>query len=297
MRDINIKKDKIIASILAITVTASCIAYCNTNNKTTIKAPAVTSYAETTVEETIAITSTSISEVTTLTSENTTIVSEVMTSTPEDITVTIPDTTTITEENIVVTEEVVETLPIIEATYIEPEPIVEYIVYKPSTKYVHLSNCKWFNDECYEITDTEGIEARKCSVCNPDIEIINEYVEPEPSSDGLTYVGYFGRVTYYPATAYYSGVCGGSGRTLLGYGNYDNGIRGSIASRSLYEMYGYNRNGRTTVYLEFPGYENMNGRYYVDDSCANYGVIDIFVWDSYSCPFYNAGVITANCYI
>lgn len=183
---------------------------------------------------------------------------------------------------------------------VKVEPVEEFLVYKPSTYYIHRSTCRWNKDDAYRVDSVEGLEARLCTECNPECGGFTEYVAPveeTPSSDGLTYVDYFGRVTYYPATAYYDGVCGGSGRTLLGYGDYGNGIRGSIASRSLYEAYGYSRNGRTTVYLEFPGYESMNGWYYLDDCCAYYGVIDVFVWSGYSCPFYNAGVITANCYI
>lgn len=183
---------------------------------------------------------------------------------------------------------------------VKVEPVEEFLIYKPSTYYIHRNTCRWNKGDAYRVDSVEGLEARLCTECNPECEGFTEYVAPveePPSSDGLTYVDYFGRVTYYPATAYYDGVCGGSGRTLLGYGDYGNGIRGSIASRSIYETYGYNRNGRTTVYLEFPGYPEMNGTYYCDDCCASYGVIDIFVWSDYSCPFYNAGVITANCYI
>lgn len=55
------------------------------------------------------------------------------------------------------------------------------IVYKPSTHYVHLNTCRWYNSECYEITSTEGLETRKCSECNPDIEIINEYIPETPT--------------------------------------------------------------------------------------------------------------------
>lgn len=51
----------------------------------------------------------------------------------------------------------------------------EYIVYKPSTKYVHRFNCSWVDESCYHIETTEDIEARKCTECNPDIDIINEY--------------------------------------------------------------------------------------------------------------------------
>lgn len=72
----------------------------------------------------------------------------------------------------------------------EPEPIITepYIVYKPSTKYVHRSSCRWNSGDAVVIADTNDIEARKCTECNPDIEIINEYVEPEPSINdyGLT---------------------------------------------------------------------------------------------------------------
>lgn len=62
------------------------------------------------------------------------------------------------------------------------EPIRECIVYKPSTHYVHKSTCRWADSSCYEITDTNGIEARRCSDCNPDIEIVTEYVEPVPET-------------------------------------------------------------------------------------------------------------------
>ena len=55
------------------------------------------------------------------------------------------------------------------------------IVYKPSTHYVHLNTCRWYNSECYEITSTKDIECRKCSECNPDIEIINEYIPETPT--------------------------------------------------------------------------------------------------------------------
>ena len=64
----------------------------------------------------------------------------------------------------------------------EIEPIITepYIVYKPSTKYVHRSSCRWNLGDAVVITDTNDIEARKCTECNPDIEIVNEYIEPEP---------------------------------------------------------------------------------------------------------------------
>jgi len=64
-------------------------------------------------------------------------------------------------------------------TYEEDDtPVEEYIVYKPSTKYVHRSTCRWTDSSCYEIDSTEGIESRKCTECDPDIEIVEQYVEP-----------------------------------------------------------------------------------------------------------------------
>lgn len=57
----------------------------------------------------------------------------------------------------------------------------EKIVFKPSTHYLHRITCHWVNDECYEISDTNNIEARICTECNPDIVIQNEYVEPIPT--------------------------------------------------------------------------------------------------------------------
>lgn len=58
---------------------------------------------------------------------------------------------------------------------------LEKIVFKPSTHYIHRATCRWVNDECYEVKDTNNIEARICTECNPDIVIQNEYVEPTPT--------------------------------------------------------------------------------------------------------------------
>lgn len=55
---------------------------------------------------------------------------------------------------------------------------VVYVVYKPSTHYVHNSNCHWADSSCERIESTEGIECKRCQECNPDIDIVNEYVEP-----------------------------------------------------------------------------------------------------------------------
>ena len=293
---------KIVAAILGIVILVGVAL--RESNRNRVEAP------EAEPEVTTIVTTTETTPVTTLvstsavtTTENTTVTT--MVTTTEEITTTTEIVTDAPVENEVVPETetpkaeepVIETEAPVEVQPVETEKQEEYLVYKESTHYIHKNTCRWNKDDAYRVDDVTGLEARLCSECNPQCEGYVEYSEPTPSTDNMTYVGYFGRVTYYPATAYYDGVCGGSGRTLLGYGDYGDGIRGSIASRTIYETYGYNRNGRTTVYLEFPGYESMNGLYFCDDCCAGYGVIDVFVWSDYACPFYGAGVITANCYI
>ena len=64
----------------------------------------------------------------------------------------------------------------------ETEPAREYVVFKPSTHYVHKNTCRWADGSCYEITSTEGIEARRCTECNADIAIVTEYIEPIPET-------------------------------------------------------------------------------------------------------------------
>lgn len=128
----------------------------------------VTSKETTTVETTTSLT-------TTTTEETTEIVTEPITT--EAIIVEVPTEaeteTEATIEDAPAEEEVVE-----EVYNDEPEATPEYIVYKPSTHYIHRSTCHWFNDECYEIQSTEGLECRRCTECNPDMEIITPYVEP-----------------------------------------------------------------------------------------------------------------------
>lgn len=88
-------------------------------------------------------------------------------------------------------EAIVEIEPTIQeiATPVIIEP--EYIVYKPSTHYIHRNSCHWTKTgDLICIENTEGIEARKCTECNPEIDIINEYVEPEPEIVTLSISNY-----------------------------------------------------------------------------------------------------------
>lgn len=208
-------------------------------------------------------------------------------------------TTTTTETTDITTTAVTEnTTPAAETTVVTTENNEPYLVYKPSTKYAHRSTCRWNKDDAYRCDDFSNLETRICTECNPEIGDHIEYQTPTITNnkDNMSYVGSF-TATYYPETAYYPGVCGGSSRTLRGYGDYSDGIRGSVASRSLWSSYGYDRNGRTTVYLEFPSYPEMDGWYFLDDCSAYYGIIDVFVWSEWACPFGQAGVISAECWI
>lgn len=112
------------------------------------------------------------------TAENTTVAES--TTTEEASTTTKPEATTTTVVETTVAETTVTTS--------EPEANREFTVYKPSTHYVHRNTCHWYTDECYEITSTEGLEARYCTECNPDIEIVTAYQVPTPTLTSLQYV-------------------------------------------------------------------------------------------------------------
>lgn len=178
------------------------------------------------------------------------------------------------------------------------ETTPEYVVYKASTHYVHKNTCRWVDATCNEITDTSNVEARRCTECNPDIVIVNEYVPQQTSTTvgSMSYVKNFSRGTYY---AYGGARYGGSGRNLIDCSCGDGTVKGSIASSYLYNNYGYNYNGkRTMVYLEISGYPSMNGYYYLDDSDAgNSNVIDFFYLSNGNCQFQYQGVVSVDCYI
>ena len=126
--------------------------------------------------------------------------------------------------------------------------------------------------------------------------IMEEYTEPVPEPEELTYVKHFTRGTYY---AYGGPREGGSQRQLIDCSIGDGTVRGSIASSYLYQNYGYNYNGkRTMVYLEIEGYSQMSGYYYLDDCDAgNSNVIDFFFLYESNCPFKEQGIVQVDCYI
>lgn len=233
--------------------------------------------------------------------ETTTSTTEITTTTTEETiaVVTTEQTTTFTIETQKPTTETILniTKPVVTTTTTIPVIMEEYVIYKPATHYIHMNTCRWAESgDVYRIENTEGIEARKCSECNPPMEIIAEYIEPVPEPGELTYVKPFTRGTYY---AYGGPRNGGSQRQLIDCSIGDGTVKGSIASSYLYQNYGYNYNGkRTTVYLEIEGYSQMSGYYYLDDCDAgNSNVIDFFFLYESNCPFKEQGVVQVDCYI
>lgn len=240
-----------------------------------------------------------------ITAETTTIqtMTEIATSTVEFTTTKVeitPETTAVvttkqTNEAILTTTEPVVTTTTTAIT--DPVITEEYVIYKPATHYIHMNTCRWAaSGDIYKIENTEDIEARRCSECNPSMEIITEYIELVPEPGELTYVKRFTRGTYY---AYGGPRKGGSQRQLIDCSIGDGTVKGSIASSYLYRNYGYNYNGkRTMVYLEIEGYSQMSGYYYLDDCDAgNSNVIDFFFLYESNCPFKEQGIVQVDCYI
>lgn len=113
--------------------------------------------------------------------------------------ITTTTVTTTTELQPVVTKEEISTdVPAVEPTAApesskadepvqlveEPNTVVEeYLVYKPSTHYIHKNTCHWNCDDAYRIDSGEGLEARLCTECGAYCEGFTEYVEyvPEPT--------------------------------------------------------------------------------------------------------------------
>lgn len=254
-----------------------------------------------TVETTNSVATTTETITTQIMIETTTSTTEITTTTTEETiaVVTTEQTTTFTIETQKPTTETILniTKPVVTTTTTIPVIMEEYVIYKPATHYIHMNTCRWAESgDVYRIENTEGIEAKKCSECNPPMEIIAEYIEPVPEPGELTYVKPFTRGTYY---AYGGPRNGGSQRQLIDCSIGDGTVKGSIASSYLYQNYGYNYNGkRTTVYLEIEGYSQMSGYYYLDDCDAgNSNVIDFFFLYESNCPFKEQGVVQVDCYI
>lgn len=112
--------------------------------------------------------------------------------------------------------------------------------------------------------------------------------------DSLTYLGSF-TGTYFKGD---TDPCnGGSGRILIPCDIKDDTYKGSVASKLVFNSYGYDMNGKTMIYIEFPSMPTLNGWYSVDDCNADPSIIDFYFPDYSKCPWENDGVIACNAWI
>lgn len=138
------------------------------------------------IENVVTTVNTSIVGTTTITTTTTTKVATEVTTVTSILTTT---TAQITQTKISQT-----TKPIITTTAtILPIIVEEYVIYKPVTHYIHKNTCRWATGDIKRIENTENIQARKCTECNPDMSIITEYIEPVPEVGEMTYIKKFTR--------------------------------------------------------------------------------------------------------
>ena len=166
----------VLASAVVICFTTPHIAGSDSKTAHGVDLP-VQAAVVTTLPETTATVTTGTTTTTSFTSTSTT-----STITSTSTTTSTTTTTVVAEDSAAPVETPAEPT---EAATQPAEPQEEYIMFKPSTHYIHKSTCHWVDDACYKITDTQEIECRKCSECNPEIEIINEYIEPTPVAVGI----------------------------------------------------------------------------------------------------------------
>lgn len=112
--------------------------------------------------------------------------------------------------------------------------------------------------------------------------------------ESLTYLGSF-TGTYFKGE---TDPCnGGSGRILIPCVIKDDTYKGSVASKFVFNSYGYELNGKTMIYIEFPSMPDLNGWYSVDDCNADPSIIDFYFPDYSKCPWQQDGVIQCVAWI
>ena len=125
-------------------------------------------------------TTTTSTSKTTSTTKTTTSSTETTTSGTVETTVTTTNTPVVSEPTQIVEERHEEPDVVKEEPNNNPEPVKEYVVYKPNTHYIHKNTCRWCDGSCYEISNTEGLECLYCTECSPNMEILKTYGAPTP---------------------------------------------------------------------------------------------------------------------
>ena len=259
-----------------------------------------TSTTVTTTTMTSTTTTTTITDDTTTTSRTTT-TTNISTTTLADTTTSLVESTTDTyEATVIYKEEQPELMELFnQELYYEPIEMIEeittedkdiYYFYEESMR-VHTPSCIYADPSCMEVIEDGYIDcARRCTECNPDIEIGTIYEEPiieeddddtyYEESDSLTRNWTVDEMTYYSGPY---GCYGAAGRTLIN--NY------SVACNSI--PLG------TIVYIQSSD-GSVDGYYRVDDTGGmGDNVIDIFYSDYSYTPysFRQAGRVSCTVWI
>ena len=299
----------IIAILMVAVIIMGCMMFSSPKNNE-IKRIALT--ATTTSITTTSTTTMTSTTTTTTTTDNTTTTSR--TTTTNISTTTLADTTTVTttttssvesttdtyEATVIYKEEQPKLIEVFDQElYYEPIEMIEeittedkdiYYFYEESMR-VHTPSCIYADPSCMEVIEDGYIDcARRCTECNPDIEIGTIYEEPiieeddddtyYEESDSLTRNWTVDEMTYYSGPY---GCYGAAGRTLIN--NY------SVACNSI--PLG------TIVYIQSSD-GSVDGYYRVDDTGGmGDNVIDIFYSDYSYTPysFRQAGRVSCTVWI
>ena len=272
---------------IALTATTTSITTTSTTTMTS------TTTTTTTTDDTTTTSRTTTTNISTTTLADTTTVTTTTTSLVESTTDTYEATVIYKEEQpelmeLFDQELYYEPIEMIEETTIEDKDI--YYFYEESMR-VHTPSCIYADPSCMEVIEDGYIDcARRCTECNPDIEIGTIYEEPiieeddddtyYEESDSLTRNWTVDEMTYYSGPY---GCYGAAGRTLIN--NY------SVACNSI--PLG------TIVYIQSSD-GSVDGYYRVDDTGGmGNNVIDIFYSDYSYTPysFRQAGRVSCTVWI
>lgn len=294
----------IIAILMVAVIIMGCMMFSSPkNNEIKRIALTATTTSITTTSTTVTTTTMTSTTTTTTTTDDTT------TTTTNISTTTLADTTTVTttttspvesttdtyEATVIYKEEQPEPIELFnQELYYEPIEMIEeittedkdiYYFYEESMR-VHTPSCIYADPSCMEVIEDGYIDcARRCTECNPDIEIGTIYEEDDDDtyyeeSDSLTRNWTVDEMTYYSGPY---GCYGAAGRTLIN--NY------SVACNSI--PLG------TIVYIQSSD-GSVDGYYRVDDTGGmGDNVIDIFYSDYSYTPysFRQAGRVSCTVWI
>lgn len=168
------------------------------------------------------------------------------------------------------------------------EPTEMYVVFKPETHYIHKNSCHWAAQGIIErIETTEGIEARRCSECNPEIEIITPYKEPLTSVTNTAI-----SVTDYEYTILCNLVAGEYGSDWVSI--YDKGAVVATVIHRMWEGTRWTNGAEATIYNVIAAPYQYDGKYLsssysskVTQSCKDavtYALNNIKDYDYYTNP-------------